>query len=235
MKGIMTAILSFSLSMAAYSDEVRLTNGHMLKGISREEAGRVIVEMTFGTVSVPQAEVQSIVPGRTLLHEYMEYASALGGCPDACSTFDLALWAQDHGLTRQMKDQLHRTIDLDPEHEQARTMLGYVCYNGKWMTGLELKKALGWVEVRGLWVAPKEPDAFCASESTSCGVVQPRQRVTKARRTHAPPEGVPYTFGIPAYSSKGTHHYGSGGYLMGGGVLPTHTLMTLPIGLNSHQ
>jgi hypothetical protein len=225
----MTAILIPGLSIAAYCDEILLTNGRTLVGISREESGRVIVEMNFGTVGIPRAEVQSIVPGRTLLHDYQDYASALDICPDASSLFDLALWAKAHGLTRYVDGLLQRTIALDPEHEQARKMLGFVCYQGSWMTGFELRKALGWVEFRGIWVAPNELNVWCTLEANPCGAAQAGRSESHAKRVHAQPEGVSYSLGFPPYKSRGTHNCGYGGYSIWGGAVPTHNLMNLPV------
>jgi len=229
MKYVIIGILCSGLSTAAYSDEVLLTNGHILLGIAREERGQVIVEMTFGTVRISRAEVQSIVPGRSLLQEYEERALSLSSCPEADSTFRLALWARSHGLTRHVTELLRRTVALDPEHLQARTMLGEVWYQGKWRKGLDLKKTLGWVEVGGMWVAPSESDAFCAPEAIACGVVQAERKAIPLRRKHAPPEGVPYSFGLPGYHSNGTHNFGSGGYSLWGGLVPIHNLLDLPV------
>ncbi len=228
MKTLMIATLCFGLPMAATADEVRLTNGNTLLGVTREEPGRVIVEMNFGTVSIPRAEVRAIVPGRTLLQEYEERALALGTCPDAASTFELALWARDHRLSRVVDDLLRRTIALDADHPQARNLLGYGMHQGKWLKEIELKKALGWVEFRGRWVAPKEPNDFCISEPLCYGVVLAGRRGNAPRRKPAPPEGVSYSLGLPAYSTIGTRNYGSGGYSIWGGVAPTNNLLNLP-------
>jgi hypothetical protein len=234
MKYMIIAILWAGLTTAAYSDEVLLTNGHKILGIAREEPGQVIVEINIGTVRISRAEVESIIPGKTLLHEYREHVSVLSLCSDAAATFDLARWAQAHGLTRYVNSLLQQTILLDPEHVQARNMLGYVYYHGQWIWGLDLKKEQGWVHVRGTWVAPVERDAFCTPEPVSCGAVQAQRRVPFVKRLRAQPEGVPYSFGLTAYPKKGTHHFGSGAYSIWGGVIPTQNLMNLPL-IQNHR
>ncbi len=224
MKYLMIAILSAGVLQSASGDEVRLTNDRTLVGVAREESDRVIVEMNFGTVTLPRSDVRSITPGRTLLQDYEERLAGLGNCPDAPQTFELALWARDQGLSRYVQELLNRTIVLNPDHEQARALLGYESYQGKWMRGAELKKAQGWVEVQGRWVPPTEPDDFCNPEPAAPAVVHP------AKRKAAEPEGVPYTLGFPAYNTnKGTRNTGYGGYSLWGGVNPTNNLLDLPI------
>ena len=68
------------------------------------------------------------------MHEYQERLEALGGCPTAEDLFGLATWAQEEGLIRYVNPLLTRTIEIDPDHREARTLLGFVSYEGQWMT-----------------------------------------------------------------------------------------------------
>ena len=46
----------------------------------------------------------------------------------------LAEWCHEHGLPDQRKTHLQRVIELDPDHVEARRLLGYSKIDGKWMT-----------------------------------------------------------------------------------------------------
>ena len=133
MKVAWTAVIAL-LPAIASTDDVKLTSGRTLVGIAHDEGDRWMVETRHGDIRVPKSEVASVAQGRTTLHEYKERLDALTGCPTATEMFELALWAQEEGLIRYVNPVLTRTIEIDPDHRQARTMLGFVYYEGQWMT-----------------------------------------------------------------------------------------------------
>jgi hypothetical protein len=133
MKVAWAAVIALLPAIAA-ADEVKLTSGRTLVGIAHDEGHRWMVETRHGDLRVPKSEVASVAQGRTTLHEYKERLDALTGCPTATEMFELALWAQDEGLIRYVNPMLTRTIEIDPDHRQARTMLGFVYHEGQWMT-----------------------------------------------------------------------------------------------------
>ena len=134
MKSAATALITLMLSGLALADEVTLTSGRTLVGIAHDEGERWMVETRLGDIRVRKSEVASVAKGRTTLHEYKERLDALTGCPTADEMFELALWAQDEGLIRYVNPVLTRTIEIDPDHRQARSLLGFVYYEGQWMT-----------------------------------------------------------------------------------------------------
>jgi hypothetical protein len=79
----------------------------------------------------------------------------------------LAKWAAEKGLAAESKRLLKKVVTkLDPENEEARTLLGYVKQGDKWVLEEELKgaedeqkKKEGYVKVKGQWVK-KEEEAF---------------------------------------------------------------------------
>ena len=138
MKYILIAYLTAACCVVAVADEVKLTNGRTLVGIARhEEPNRVVVETRFGDLRFSEKEVQAIVPGRSDIHEYKEKVDALGGCPSAAELFELAQWAQERGLVRYVNGLLTQAIAMDPDHAEARNLLGYVRYDGNWMFASE--------------------------------------------------------------------------------------------------
>jgi len=181
MKSAMAATFLLSLSAAAVADEVRLAQGRSLVGIARKEDGRVVVETRHGTITVPAADVTSVVPGRTALHEYRERLAALGPSPDAAQVYALSIWAREQGLVRYVAALHQWTIALDPNHREARNDLDYV-------------------QVQGRWVPRQDRDAYESGRRTQVQKQQPRPTTTaRVRPARQKPEMSPgYVYlGIP--------------------------------------
>jgi hypothetical protein len=211
MKCVLTACLTAAICTVAAADEVRLTNGRTLVGIARHEApNRVVVETGLGDLGFPEDQVQSVEPGRSDVQEYKEKLEALGGCPSAADVFALAQWAQERGLIRYVNGLLVETLELDPNHAEARSLLGYVKYDG-------------------LWMLERDRSAIAKlRESEHRTVARPTVRV---RRTTPKVEETPYPFGLPLLPDRSSydiypHHRASyststGGYIVSiGGVTP---------------
>ena len=130
MKCAITLVAGFITTSWAWADQVILTNGRTLEGIARQEPGRVVVETRWGTIGLPASEVQSILPGRTPLHEYEERLAALGPRPEASQVFELAVWAQERGLVRYVNSLLEKTVAINPDHAEARRLLGRASKEG---------------------------------------------------------------------------------------------------------
>jgi hypothetical protein len=227
MKYILIAYLTAAFCVVATADEVKLNNGRTLVGIARhEEPNRVVVETRFGDLRFPADQVQAIEPGRTDLHEYKERFDAIqGGCPSAADVFTLAQWAQEKGLVRYVNPLLTQTIELDPDHAEARHLLGYVKYEGNWMF-------------------PGERDAIVKSRAAEHRTMVEKTKTRPVRRTTAPVEETPYSLGLPqvpnrsytdVYPPRSPYNSGNGsyggGYVMSiGGVTPGgDVVLTYPI------
>src|SRR6185369_3238715 len=220
MKYILIAYLTAACCVVAVADEVKLTNGRTVTGAARrEEPNRVVVETRFGDLRFPADEVQAIEPGRTDLHEYKERFDAMNACPSAEDVFALAQWAQDRGLVRYVNPLLTKTLEIDPDHAEARNLLGYAKVEGNWMLRSERDAVLKVREAEHRTVA---------------------KRTVPVRRTTRPVEETPYSFSLPLQPNRSAtdvypHHtggsYSSGGYVMSiGGVSSTgDVVITYPI------
>ena len=164
-----TALLAVALAGA---DDILLANGGRLTGVASEEPGRWLVRTPFGDLRLPKDAVHSVQPGRTLLHDYDERLAALSGCPSAAQVFDLALWTQEQGLSRYVKGLLVTTLAIDPDHPEARCLLGFSMQGSRWVSSFE----------RDVLLAPM-------------AAVRPSARVPAMRRRSL--EKTPYTLGIP--------------------------------------
>lgn len=201
MKYLWIAYLTACASVVALADEVQLTSGRTLVGIAHEESDRWMVETRHGDLRVPKSEVRAVVPGTTPMHEYQERLKALDtGCPTADQMVEFALWAQDQGLIRYVNPLLNRAIEIDPDHRQARQLLGYVQHQGKWM-GAAARDALLQEQAR-------------LERRRS---MPPPQTV----RRRPEPEPTPYHLGIPpSRPPRGSQNQGYGGFSIWGGVNP---------------
>jgi len=193
MKYAWTAILTLGLASAAIADEVLLKNGRTIVGIAHEDGGRVVVETRLGDIGFPKADVESIIPGTTPLHEYQERLSALDNtCATPADIFGLASWAREQGLVRYVHGLLQRTIEADPDHAEARRLLGFVRYEDR-------------------WVMASERDAVMECERRAHETRSVRPLTVPVRRTTRKPETVPYSLGIPpGPPRRGSTNYGGG-------------------------
>lgn len=86
-------------------------------------------------------------------YEAKQEAVATG---DAPGWFALSEWCLGKRLALERVVCLQRTIDADPAHEKARTLLGYTLFEGKWLSPNELSAAKGMIRYRGEWIRPAD-------------------------------------------------------------------------------
>jgi hypothetical protein len=191
--GIPALLLVSLLPSAALADTVTLKSGRRLEGIARSEPGKVVVDTGLGTLTFTADQVQEIVPGRTAMHEYSERLATLGDRPAAGQVFDLAMWARDQRLERYVDALLRRTIEIDPNHREARRLLGYVPFEGQWILRQQREEVVGERETR------KEP---------------PKKEPKRIVRRPVPEVSPGYVyFGIPPLMPpRGTENHGGYGY-----------------------
>ncbi len=97
----------------------------------------------------------------SLEETYKAKLSAIAGAKgdtDADAHFQLAQWCHTNGLNGHMREQLERTIAIDPGNEQAHRQLGEERVNGKWYRGDDAMLAKGMVQYQGKWVTKEFAD-----------------------------------------------------------------------------
>lgn len=159
-------LLALSLgvvSMAtARGDVVRLQSGAELHGRivttgTTATAGTIVVELLSGaTVVLPSADVTLQAARPLAVEEYELRARQVADT--VAARWDLADWCKQKNLLAERETQLLRLIELDPNHEQARAVLGHVWKDGEWVDWDEYMTARGYVKHRGKYITQQELD-----------------------------------------------------------------------------
>jgi len=138
------------------ADEVHLKGGAMFTGrIVEQTDAMVTIDIGDGVIGVAMTRVENIVKKRSPLDDYDARAAALKA-NDADGWRDLGRWASHQGLSKQSRQAYQKVLDLVPDDPEARGALGFVLYNGRWMTEDESYEARGYVKVDGEWMTANE-------------------------------------------------------------------------------
>lgn len=182
---LLLVLLVAAVALPALADEIVLNDGRKLEGkIVKESDKEVEIKTRFGNVKVDRRQIESIEYKESADDLYQEKIESLDRSdPDAI--FDLAMWCKENGKKGEYRKLLKDVLKLDGEHdgangelgktkfddrwftakelvkykeEKARKMEaeGYVFHQGRWMTQLELKKEMGYVEWEGEYVSQME-------------------------------------------------------------------------------
>lgn len=120
------------LATHAAADIIRLRNGTTLDGQIIDDHGDTLrVRTTMGVSDIDKTHVLKIEPGEP---PWVRYEKQKAAAQDtAADQFQLAKWCTQNGLPNEAKTHLEKVISLDPEHVEARRLLGYVRDGGKWV------------------------------------------------------------------------------------------------------
>src|SRR5262245_3899776 len=153
-RALLIAFVLASASAAA-ADEVWLENGGKLVGRATRAGDDVIVKTPTGEFRVPATQVKSITPGRTVWDEYDEKLKG-ADLKDAKTQVELGDWCKKQGLTPESRRHWKKAIEIDPDQADARSRLGFIRYEDRWLTNDEYYKARGFVKVGGEWIPEDE-------------------------------------------------------------------------------
>ena len=145
------ALALLLLAPAARADVVYLKNGRTLSGNVTREGDGYRLRTGSGGMFIPADQVLRVEQAETPLERYRKDAAAVRDA-DVEGHYRLARYCKEHGLTKQMREELAIVLALAPEHEAARREMGYVRHDGKWLTSDEVRIAQGYVKFRGKWI-----------------------------------------------------------------------------------
>lgn len=148
-----------ALARPAAADTFLLESGGQVEGewLNHDEqpVTRYLVRTKAGvTVSLQPLQVREHVRSLPAEAEYERIAPTFRD--NVQEQWQLAQWCSQHRLDAHRRRHLERIIELDPNHRQARALLGYAFLNGQWVTKEEHKREEGYELYRGRWRRPQE-------------------------------------------------------------------------------
>ena len=150
-------LIGILLALPAAADDVLLVHGGRVSGRVVEEGDRIAVETPTGRVAFPRGQISRIVRTPSVMDVYAEMRRSVHD-DDAASLRRLAEWCSERGLHRPAREMNERVIALEPDHEGARRALGFRRLGERWVTDEAFWTALGYVKFQGRWVTPAEAD-----------------------------------------------------------------------------
>lgn len=150
---------SLGLSLPANADTFLLQHGGQLEGEWLNQSEQPLVKYLIRTpagltLSLPFDEVREAVRQSPAQHEYAKRAPATADT--AAAQWALAEWCRQQNLSRERKLHLQRVIELDPNHREARALLGYTFLHGEWIAKADANRRDGYEFYRGKWRTPQE-------------------------------------------------------------------------------
>ncbi len=149
------AVATVAVSNCALGDTLELTNGGRVEGRIVVDAAadkkKYVIELAAGgRLTIPRSQVARIDTTSEFETEYAELARK---SPDTIEAhWKLAEWCREHKLRDRSQQQLARILELDPNHAEARNLLGFRKAGGQWMTREEVMAARGMVKYDGRYV-----------------------------------------------------------------------------------
>ncbi len=145
------ALAGANNSLFAVADEVSLehgghVHGEVLRGGDTLRS-QLAVQSPWGRIVFDRNQVAKVLSEGPAKVEYARRAPTVSDSAD--SQFALAQWCRNNGLGDELRLHLARVLELDPEHAEARQLLGYQHKGGQWVTREELLASRGMVRHDG--------------------------------------------------------------------------------------
>lgn len=86
-----------------------------------------------------------------------EYDRLRRTAPDTAEGhWQLAEWCTERRMLRQREHHLEKVIEHDPQHAEARRLLGYQLVDGQWLTREQIMQSRGYEYFEGSWRTPQD-------------------------------------------------------------------------------
>jgi hypothetical protein len=140
----------------ARADQVVTRGGGVLDGeIVERRPDAIVIDVGGGTIGLPLAYVERIVPGPSPAAQFRARSERLAPV-DVAGWLALGEWARRQDLRSQAGEAFLHVLARDPDNAAARHALGHVRVGGEWMTREEGYRARGLVLHDGAWITPDE-------------------------------------------------------------------------------
>lgn len=152
------------LPVAAFADDVYLTNGRKFEGVVAETTdSQVRIRLQGGVISLPKSQVLRVDSKDSDLSGYLLRKEALRRNPDARAQdwLELARWAKSQGLEHATREAALIAADLDPKLEGLAPILKSFRYSfdeqaGRWISYEESMRRRGFAYTGGVWISREE-------------------------------------------------------------------------------
>lgn len=174
-RSISTILLAIFAALTASAERARgdifvLKSGGEIRGdlVNADESSPkqyTIRPYSGGEVTITRGLVARITEQKPLIEEYEKRKWQTPETADG--HWQLAGWCRENRLKAEQAVHLHRVLELDGEHQQARRSLRYRLVDGVWMTHDEIELAKGKVKINGVWRFPEDLELEERKESAA--------------------------------------------------------------------
>lgn len=161
---IIATLIGLSVAVGSATNQLRgdvlvLTGGGRVEGrwLNRQRHASEPYQMRLSDsaeILVDPSCVRERIIERPEESEYRLIAPTYGDSLD--EQWRLAEWCRARKLTHQRATHLERVIELDPDHAEARSALGYQHLHGQWTRADDYRRDQGYQLYLGEWRLPQE-------------------------------------------------------------------------------
>ena len=157
-------IVAFLSAGVGQGDEILLKGGGRVEGdvISKGDS-QLVLQTAYGNVTFELADISEINYSSALERDIRNQLKALSPS-DTAGMLSLASQASAANLSDLSRSIYTQIIAVNPDEKAARRALGYIQFEGEWITQREKNLNPGLVPYRGRWVAPAERDQLRRQE-----------------------------------------------------------------------
>ena len=169
----------------ARGDTFELDNGGRVDGKMLDEGKTdvsVVVETPDGArLTIHRSQIAHV---ESMSDEEVQYEALARTSPDTVDAhWKLAQWCRDHDMRSESDEHLERVLQLDPDHAEARRLLGYRQENGQWMSRDEVMASRGMVRYEGRYVTRQHVELLERAKESRESDVQWSSRIDRLRRS----------------------------------------------------
>jgi hypothetical protein len=173
------------LVASSRGEALELSNGGRVEGTLVESANAtreiaVIALAGGGRLEIPRSQIARVDSTSAAEKEYAELARKSADSVEA--HWKLAQWCRDHKLRERAQQHLTRILELEPNHEEARAILGFRKRNGEWMTRDDVMASRGLVIYEGRHVTRQHMELLKRQKAAKQSQADWSNRLEQLRR-----------------------------------------------------
>ena len=126
-------------------------------------------------VSLAAEQVQRVITRSDVQKQYDELVPKMPNTVEG--HWKMAQWCREAGLSSNRTLHLEQVIKLDPDHEEARAVLGYSLHGSRWMTQEEFLRSQGYVRATGGWKLRQEVELDALKRQRELGEKEWRRKL----------------------------------------------------------